>query len=84
MKGQGGWKETRCQDCGVLQHMEEMPPRRQPGSLEPSSPRKESTPRPPPHHLGWGQHQNDEPHLTGTFPPVLRANQATDAHVPPK
>ena len=57
-----------------------MPPRRGPGNLEPSFPG--ATARPPTHHLGRGQHQDDESHLTRVLPPVLWANQPADAHVP--
>lgn len=60
--------------------MEETPPRRGPGNLEPSFPG--ATARPPTHHLGRGQHQDDESHLTRVLPPVLWANQPADAHVP--
>lgn len=45
-------------------------------------PQSGSHPKAPPHHLGWGQHQDDKANLTGILPPVLRAVQAADAHVP--
>lgn len=47
MKGQGGTEIFRDQDCGVLQHMAAMPPRKEQGNLErPVSPGHEATPRP--------------------------------------
>lgn len=81
MKGQCGNETFRGRDCRVLQHMEEMPQEESKVPWNPPHPRKQSHPSPP-HHLGRGQHQDDEPHLTAVLPPVLRANQAADAHVP--
>lgn len=47
MKGQGGNETFRDRDCGVLQHVEAMPPRKEQGNLEhPLSPGNEATARP--------------------------------------